>query len=114
MQHGIVVMGIIDEIVYAQFHRHKGNNAGRFDDCIEGRIRRMTAITPTYVHERFRQYALSDTRWSSFDRNFVCRQPRLKYPNLPHIRSATLVSQLHDGALLTGLLKEVATSCWDK
>ena len=47
IQHGIVVMGIFDEIVDAHnFHQHNGNNAGRVGDSVEGRVRLMTAITP--------------------------------------------------------------------
>ena len=51
LQYGIVVMGFIDACVYGH-HHHRRNieNPGNFGDCIEGRIRFMTAITPAYTH----------------------------------------------------------------
>ena len=51
LRHQIVVMGIIDAIVNAHnYHRHNLDNAGEFGDCMEGRIRLLTAITPSYAH----------------------------------------------------------------
>ena len=50
LQRGIVVMGLIDAFVYAHhYHRHKVDNQGKFEDCMEGRIRFVTAITPAYA-----------------------------------------------------------------
>ena len=51
LQHGIVVMGFIDSFVYAHHqHRRSIENSGNFGDCMIGRIRFMTAITPAYAH----------------------------------------------------------------
>ena len=51
VQYGIVVMGVIDAVVFAHnYHRHNANNPGSFEDCMEGRIRLLTAITPRYAH----------------------------------------------------------------
>ena len=51
LQCGIVVMGLIDAFVYAHNnHRQNADNPGKFQDCMEGRIRLMTAITLAYVH----------------------------------------------------------------
>ena len=51
LQYGIVVIGVIDAFVYARTcHRSNTNNPGNFGDSMEGRIRLMTAITPTYAH----------------------------------------------------------------
>ena len=51
LQYGIVVTGVIDASVYAHnYHRHNANNPGNFEDCMEGRFRLLTAITPRYAH----------------------------------------------------------------
>ena len=51
LQYGIVVMGVIDAFVHAHNHqRRNSDNPGNFWDCIKGRIRFMTAITPAYAH----------------------------------------------------------------
>ena len=51
-QYGIVVVGgVIDAFVHAHnCHRRNSDNPGNFGDCMEGRIRLMTAITLTYAH----------------------------------------------------------------
>ena len=50
-QYGIVVMGFLDAFVYAHHqHRQGFENPGNFGDCMKGRIRFMTAITPAYAH----------------------------------------------------------------
>ena len=44
-------MGFIDAFVYAhRQHRRSIENSGNFGDCMKGRIRFITAITPTYAH----------------------------------------------------------------
>ena len=44
-------MGFIDAFVYAHnYHHHNVDNPGNFQDCVEERIRLMTAITPAYAH----------------------------------------------------------------
>ena len=51
LQCGIVVMGVIDAFVYAQNHHHRNiENPSNFGDCTKGRVRFMTAITPSYAH----------------------------------------------------------------
>ena len=50
LQHGIVVLGFLDAFVYAHHkHRLDSENAGNFGDCMKGRVRLMTAITPAYA-----------------------------------------------------------------
>ena len=47
LQYGIVVVGFINAIVYAHhLHRRSIENPGNFGDCMKGRIRFITAITP--------------------------------------------------------------------
>ena len=50
IQYGIVFLGVL-MLVYAH-HKHSldSENCGKFVDCMKGRIRKMTAITPAYAH----------------------------------------------------------------
>ena len=74
LQYGIVVMGLIDAFVYAHHqHRQSIENSGNFGDCMKGRIRFMTAITPAYAH--------------TYQATCLTRQAR--YPYLPSDRSTT-------------------------
>ena len=67
LQYGIVVMGFIDAFVYAHnCHRRGIENPGNVGDCLKGRIRFMTAITPVYAHAY-----------------------QVRYPHLPNVRSST-------------------------
>ena len=51
LQYGIVVLGFLDAFVYAHHkHRLDSANARNFGDCLTGRVRFMTAITPAYAH----------------------------------------------------------------
>ena len=51
LQYGIVVMGVIDAFAYAHnHHRRNMDNPGNFGDCMKGRIRFKTAITPANAH----------------------------------------------------------------
>ena len=51
LQYGIVVLGFLDACVYAHHkHRLDSASAGDFGDCLRGRVRFMTAITPAYAH----------------------------------------------------------------
>ena len=51
LQYGIVVMGFLDALVYAHYkHRQNSENSGTFGDCMKGRVRFMTAVTPAYAH----------------------------------------------------------------
>ena len=44
-------MGIIDVFVYAHNnHRHNTDNPRKYEDCMEGWIRLLTAITPSYAN----------------------------------------------------------------
>ena len=44
-------MGVIDAFVYAHNrHRRNMDNPGNFGDCMKGRVRCKTAITPAYAH----------------------------------------------------------------
>ena len=44
-------LGFLDAFVHAHHkHRRDAANAGNFGDCLTGRVRFMTAITPAYAH----------------------------------------------------------------
>ena len=44
-------LGFLDAFVYAHHkHRLDSASAGNFGDCLRGRVRFMTAITPAYAH----------------------------------------------------------------
>ena len=85
LQYGIVVMGFIDAFVYAH-HQHRSiENPGNFD-CIRGRIRFMTGITPAFVHA-YQATCLTGHMPAVLHRNF-----RLPKPKARHI-SPTFVPQ---------------------
>ena len=64
LPNGIVFLGFLDAFVYAHDkHRRDSANAGNSGDCMSGRVRLMTAITPAYAHAY--QTILS---WDAFSR----------------------------------------------
>ena len=65
LQYGIVVLGFLDAFVYAHHkHRLDSENSGNFGDCVKGRVRLMTAITPAYAHA-YKQFVLRCTLLAS-------------------------------------------------
>ena len=51
IQYGVTVMGLIDAFVHAHYqHRRNIKNPGDTGDCMERRIRFMTALTLAYAH----------------------------------------------------------------
>ena len=78
-QYGIVVMGFIDAFVYAHHqHRRSIENSGNFGDCIRGRTRFMTAITPAYAHS-----------YQATCLNFRLPKPKARYQHLSNVRTTT-------------------------
>ena len=50
LQSGIAVGGVWDAFVYVHnYHCRHTDNPGNFEDCMDGRIRLLTAGTPTYA-----------------------------------------------------------------
>ena len=89
LQYGIVVMGFIDAFVYAR-HHHRRNieNPGNFGDCMKGRIRFMTDITPTYAHAY--QITCLTRHMPSFQcQKFRTPSAKSRYPHLPNSRTRT-------------------------
>ena len=89
LQYGIVVLGFLDAFVYAHHkHRQDSENSGNFGDCIKGRIRCMTAITPAYAHA-YQATCLAQHLPGFPHHNFRLPKAKSKYPYLPNVRSIT-------------------------
>ena len=89
MQYGIVVMGVIDAFVYAHnHHRRNIENPGNFGDCMRGRIRFMTAITPASAHA-YQLICLTRHVPLVPSQKFRLPAAKARYPHLPNIRSTT-------------------------
>ena len=89
LQCGIVVLGFLVAFVRAHHkHRLDSENSGNFGDCMKGRVRLMTAITPAYAH------AYQATRLAQHfpgvpHHTFRLPKPKSRYPYLPNDRSIT-------------------------
>ena len=80
-------MGFIDAFVYAHHqHRQGFENPGNFGDCMKGRIRFMTAITPAHAHA-YQATCLARHIPGVPHQNFWL--PKARYPYLPNARSTT-------------------------
>ena len=71
-------MGFLDAI----------ENCGNFGDCMMGRIRFMTAITPAYAHA-YQATCLSRHMPGVPRQNFRLPKLKARYPYLPNDRSTT-------------------------
>ena len=89
-QHGIVVMcWITDAAVHAHnHHRHNTDNPGKYEDCMEGRIRFLTAITPSYAHA-YQALCLTGRSADVPFQRFRLPSVKAKYLNLPNNRTTT-------------------------
>ena len=84
---GIVVLGFLDEFVYAHHkHRRDSANAGNFGDCMSGRVRFMTAIAPAYAHA-YQTICLGRPSPGAPHYSFRLPKPKARYPFLPNDRS---------------------------
>ena len=89
LQYGIVVMGFIDAFVYAHHQHRQGlENPGNFGDCMKGRIRFVTAITPAYAHAH-QTTCLSRRMPAILGKISVSRSPK------PHIRIFPMLVPQH-------------------
>ena len=89
LQYGVVVMGFLDAFVYAHHqHRRIIENLGNFGDCMKGRIRFMTAITPAYAHA-YQATCLTPHMPAVPHQNFCLPKLKARYPYLPNTRSTT-------------------------
>ena len=89
LQYGIVVLGFLDAFVYAHHkHRFDSANAGNFGDCLTGRVRVMTAITPAYAHA-YQTTCLAQHLPGVPHRSFRLPKPKSRYPHPTNDRSIT-------------------------
>ena len=86
LQYGIVVMASFYAFVYAHHqHRRSIENPGNFGDCMKGRIRFMTDITPAYAHAY--QVTCLTRHMPAVPRpNFRLPKPKARYPHLLNVR----------------------------
>ena len=84
---GIVVLGFLDAFAYAHHkHRQDSENHGNVGDCVKGRIRFMTAITPAYAHA-YQTTCLARHIPGVPHQNFRLPKIKARYPYLLHARS---------------------------
>ena len=103
LQYGIVVLGFLDAFVYAHHkHRLKYANTGNFGDCMKGRVRLMTAITPAHAHA-YQTMCLAQHFPGVPHHTFRLPKPKSRYPYLPIDRSMTseLGNDYHGRAIST-------------
>ena len=82
-------MGLIDAFVYAHHQHRRGiENRGNFGDCMKGRIRFMTAITPAYAHA-YQATFMTRHMLAVPHQNFCLPKPKARYPHLSNARSTT-------------------------
>ena len=85
LEYGIMVLGFLDAFVYAHHkHRLDSANAGNFGDCLTGRVRFMTAITPAYAHA-YQTICLAMHFPGVPRHTFRLPKPKSRYPLLPMI-----------------------------
>ena len=95
-------MGFIDAFVYARHqHRRSIDNPVNSGDCMKGRVRFMTAITPSYAHA-YQLICLTGNVPAALHSNFRLPAAKARYPHLPHVRTTTHErGNLHGWALYT-------------
>ena len=82
-------MGVIDAFVCAHNHHYrKIDNPGNFGDCMKGRIRFMTAITPAYAHAN-QLICLTRHIPGVPSQKFRLPAAKARYPHLSHVRTTT-------------------------
>ena len=87
LQCGIVVLGFLDAFVYGHHkHRRDSRNAGSFGDCMTGRVRFMTALTPACAHA-YQTICLGMHSPGVPHLSFRLPRPKSRYPFLPNDRS---------------------------
>ena len=63
-------------------------NPGNFGDCMKGRIRFMTAITPAYAHA-YQVTCLTRHTPAVQSHKFRLPSAKVRYPHLPNVRTTT-------------------------
>ena len=81
----ITVTTFVDAHIH---HRQNKHNPGNFEDCMEDRIRLMTAFTPSYAHA-YRVLCLTRHQIDMSHRRFRLPSAKAQYSNLPNNRTTT-------------------------
>ena len=81
-------MGFIDALVYAHHLHRRIENPGKFGDCMEGRIRFLTATTAAYAHA-YQVLCLTRHVPTAPCLNFRLPKTNARYPHLPNVRATT-------------------------
>ena len=82
-------MSFLDAFVYAHHQHHQSfENPGNLGDCMKGRIRFMTAITPAKAHA-YQATCLATHMPAVPHKNFRLPKLKARYPYLPNARSTT-------------------------
>ena len=82
-------MQAFNAFVYAHnCHRHNADSPGKFQDCMEERIRLMTASTPAYAHAN-QAICLTRSPLDTPCQRFRSPSDQAECPNLPNIRTTT-------------------------
>ena len=98
-----MVLGFLDAFVCAHHkHRQDSEIPGNFGDCMKGRIRFVTAITPAYAHA-YQTICLAMHSPGVPHHSFRLPKPKSWYPYLPNDRSITreLGNDYHGWAIYT-------------
>ena len=87
LRYGIVVLGFLDAFVCAH-HKHTLDSAstGNFGDCLRGRVRFVTAMSPAYAHA-YHTICLAMHFPGVPRHTFRLPKPKSRYPFLPNVRS---------------------------
>ena len=90
LQYGIVAMGLIDAVVFANnHHRRNIENPGNFGDCMKRRIRFVTAVTPAYPHA-CQVTCLTRHIPAVQNQRFRLPSAKARYLHLPDVRTTGL------------------------
>ena len=82
-------MGVIGAFVHAHnHHRRNMDNLGNFGDCMKGRIRFLTVITPAYAHA-YQLICLAGHIPVVPSQKFRLPAANARYPHLTNGRTAT-------------------------
>ena len=80
-------MGVIDAFFYAHIHHRRNMDIpGYFGDCVRGRVRFMTAITPAYAHA-YQLVCLAGRLPMVPHQKFRLPTAKARYPHLPNART---------------------------
>ena len=97
VQYCILTLGVIHVFVCTHnHHRQHRNDPGNFEDCVQGRIRQMSALTPACAHAA-QNVRPGRRAGDKLARNFGPIAPRNNHRYLPNIRAISVVGHAFRG-----------------